>query len=179
MRLGLLRHFPVQQPFPSGWRTSDDLQRWRVAYEASPVVLGNADLGSHAWSRCLSSDLKRAAATARTVFRGDVELTPLLREADFAPFQTGNLRLPVWLWHWVLRVTWATGHRSQRKCRDQFQKRVVEVADLLVSKGEETLVVSHAGMMIYLSAELRRRGFRGPSLRMPKHATLYVYEREA
>lgn len=177
MRLGLLRHFPVQQPFPNGWRTSDELQRWRVAYEASPVVLGSVDLRGHHWARCLSSDLKRAAATARTVFHGDIELSPLLREADFAPFDTGNLRLPVWLWHWVLRFTWATGHRSQRACRDQFQKRVSEVVELLLSRGEETLVVSHAGMMIYLSAELRRRGFRGPNLRMPKHATLYLYER--
>jgi hypothetical protein len=42
---------------------------------------------------------------------------------------------------------------------------------------QDTLVVSHAGMMAYLSAELRRRGFAGPKLRWAKHATAYIYEK--
>ena len=41
----------------------------------------------------------------------------------------------------------------------------------------DTLVVSHAGMMAYLSADLRRRGYSGPKLRIAKHATLYTYEK--
>ncbi|HEX5218863.1 MAG TPA: hypothetical protein VFZ59_04800 [Verrucomicrobiae bacterium] len=41
----------------------------------------------------------------------------------------------------------------------------------------DTLVVSHAGVMMYLSDELRRRGFAGPKLRTPKHAIAYIYER--
>ena len=42
---------------------------------------------------------------------------------------------------------------------------------------QDTLVVSHAGIMAYLSSELRRRGFAGPKLRIAKHATAYVYEK--
>ena len=35
MRIGLIRHFPVTEPWPSGWVTSDDLQRWRKRYDAA------------------------------------------------------------------------------------------------------------------------------------------------
>jgi broad specificity phosphatase PhoE len=51
------------------------------------------------------------------------------------------------------------------------------MADRLEDKAGDILVVSHGGMMRYLSAELRRRGFTGPKLQIPKHATLYIYER--
>lgn len=175
--LGLLRHFPVELSLPSGWKTSADLRRWLTEYDASAVVPGTADLGDIPWARCLSSDSARAWATAQAVFTGPMERTPLLREPDFVPFSTGGLRLPVWLWLWVVRLAWLTGHGSQRACRDDFRCRVMAVADRLVSEAGPTLVVSHAGMMAYLSAELRRRGFAGPRLRMAKHATLYVYER--
>jgi broad specificity phosphatase PhoE len=174
MRIGLIRHFPVEQRLPSGWKTAAELHRWRQQYEASPAILGQADLGSFQWTQCISSDIERAVATAKAVFREPVEQTPLLREADFAQFRTGDLRLPVWIWRWLLRLTWATGHKSQRACRDEFRRRVVAAADLLEAKAGEILVVTHAGMMANLSAEFRRRGFRGPKLRMPKHAGLYI-----
>lgn len=179
MRIGLLRHFLVEQRFPSGWRTTAELATWRKRYDASPAILGKADLGSFLWSECISSDLERAVGTARTVFGGPIEKTALLREPDFAQFQTGDLRLPVWVWRWILRISWMTGHKSQRLCRDEFLRRVRAAADLLEGKTNDILVVSHAGMMAYLSAELCRRGFAGPRLRIPKHATLYVYEKNS
>ena len=176
MRIGLMRHFPVEERFPDGWKTATELFEWRQTYDASPAILGQADLGSIEWRQCLSSDMERAMATAKAVFRGPAEPTPLLREPDFTPFQTGDLRLPVWIWRWILQFSWATGHKSQRGCRDAFLRRVAATADLLEAKVADILVVSHAGMMAYLSAELRRRGFRGPKLRIAKHAKTYIYE---
>ena len=177
MRIGLLRHFPVEHGFPTGWVTAAELQRWREAYDVSPANIGTADVGSSRWDECLSSDLERAFATARAVFSGPIENSALLREPEFAQFRTGRLRLPLAMWRWVLRFAWLTGHRSQRACRDEFRARVRAVADLLETKSGNILVVSHAGMMAYLSAELRRRGFVGPKLRVAQHATLYVYEK--
>lgn len=178
MQIGLMRHFPVEQAFPSGWRTAEELQEWRRNYESSPAIPGSTAVDKAVWPRCLSSDVERAVVTARTVFAGPFEQTALLREPDFATFRTGNLRLPVWLWRQVLRLAWLSGHRSQRRCRDEFQSRVRQVADLLVEgAGENILVVSHAGMMAYLSRELVRRGFAGPKLRVAKHAVLYVYQK--
>jgi broad specificity phosphatase PhoE len=178
MRIGLMRHFPVELRFPSGWRTAADLKDWLRHYDASPVLPGRAELGNRTWNRCICSDLERAAVTARTVFPGPIEPTHLLREPGFEPFQTGGLRLPVPIWIWIVRLSWWTGHSSQRACRDDFRRRVLAMADRLESETGNTLVVSHAGMMANLSAELRRRGFAGPRLRMARHAVLYVYEHD-
>ncbi len=176
MRIGLLRHFPVELPLPQGWRTAGDLSDWRTRYDLSPTIPRLVDLGALPWDRCLSSDLERALVTAKAAFPGPVESMPLLREVEFATFRTGRLRLPILLWRGVLGLSWATGHRSQRATRDAFRSRVNEAADLLEGTAGNTLVVCHAGIMIYLSAELRRRGFLGPKLRRPLHATLYCYE---
>jgi broad specificity phosphatase PhoE len=178
MRIGLIRHFPVVEALPSGWRTAAELEAWRQRYDASPVVIGKADLGSLEWSCCVSSDLHRAVQTAKAVHRGEIEQTPLLREPDFAEFRTGGLRLPVWIWHSILALSWMTGHASQRACRDTFRRRVVAAADFLEAKPGHTLVVSHAGVMRYLSSEFRRRGFLGPQLQVADHARLYLYERK-
>lgn len=177
MRLGLLRHFPVAEKFPTGWKTAADLQTWRERYDLAEVLTGEFDLGGVAWQICLASDAPRAFATAKAIFPGEVMPTALLREAEFATFSTGNLLLPVWAWRWMLRASWLTGHRSQRTHRDAFRSRVVSIADRLSAVEQDTLVVSHAGMMAYLSAELRRRGFLGPKLRVARHATAYIYEK--
>jgi len=177
MRIGLIRHFPVEVDLPRGWTTAAELIAWRERYDRAETRPGAADLGGGGWQACLSSDLPRTQATARAVFSGDIEITPLLREPQFAPFQTGNLRLPILAWRLVLWMSWKTAHRSQRACRDEFRARLLATADRLCACDRDTLVVSHAGMMAYLSAELRRRGFAGPKLRIARHANVYTYEK--
>jgi broad specificity phosphatase PhoE len=177
MRIGLIRHFPVEQPLPSGWMTAEELQQWRTSYDSAKIIPKPLDLTSGNWSACLSSDLDRAIVTAKAAYAGEVEITPLLREPELALFRTGRLRLPVWVWRWVLRFSWMMGHRSQRRCRDEFRSRVSAVADALERREGDTLVVSHAGMMAYLSAVLTQRGYSGPKLRVARHAHLYVYEK--
>lgn len=177
MRIGLIRHFRVEQPLPSGWMTAGGLHLWRTRYDSARVLPVPLDLGAEVWSACISSDLERAIATAKAAYAGGIEVTPLLREPELAEFRTRRLRLPIWLWRWVLRLSWMTGHRSQRQCRDDFRLRVSAMADALERRDGNTLVVSHAGMMAYLSAELTKRGYAGPKLQVPEHARLYVYEK--
>jgi len=177
MKIGLLRHFPVDQAWPTGWRTAMELREWVERYDVAPVVPGAFDLGGIEWRACLSSDLPRAHQTAGAVFARDVELTPLLREPTFHGFPTGGLRLPVWAWAAVLRASWWIGHRSQRTSRDEFRDRVRQAADRLCGLNDDTLVVSHAGMMSALARELKRRGFRGPRFGRARHAQVYVFER--
>ena len=93
-RIGLLRHFPVDQAFPRGWRTAAELEDWLARYDRAPVLVGAHDLGGVDWRSCLASDLPRARITADTVFGGPVEHTGMLREARFVAFDTGRLRLP-------------------------------------------------------------------------------------
>jgi len=177
MRIGLIRHFRVEQPLPSGWITAGELHSWRTRYDSAHVIPVPLNLGAEVWSACLSSDLDRAIATAKAAYAGEIKVTPLLREPELAEFRTGRLRLPVPIWRWVLRFIWMTGHRSQRQCRDDFRFRVSTLADALEIRDADTLVVSHAGMMAYLSVELTKRGYVGPKLRIPDHAHLYVYEK--
>ena len=179
MRVGLLRHFPVTEPMPAGWMTAAQLHAWRQRYDRAAAQPTAVTLEPGSWARCYSSDLARAYATARAVFAGEVIQTPLLREADVAPFQTGQLLLPISLWRSALRFAWMTRHHSQRTARDDFKRRVQTVADLADSAHVDALFVSHAGMMAYLRRELIRRGFRGPKFRIAEHARLYVFERHS
>jgi broad specificity phosphatase PhoE len=177
MRIGLVRHFPVQEAWPSGWVTSADLQQWRVRYDAAEPIVGPIEARAVAWQRCFSSDLKRAFVTAQAAYAGTITQTPLLREVETLPFATGRLRLPLWGWRWVFRLAWLTGHKSQRPARDDLHRRVGAIADRLEQEPVDTLVVAHAGMMLYLRKELLRRGFQGPDFKLAEHARLYVFER--
>lgn len=177
MRIGLVRHFPVQEAWPSGWVTSADLQQWRTRYDASEPIVGPIDVRPISWQRCFSSDLKRAYVTAQAAYSGTIVQTPLLREVATLPFATGRLRLPLCGWRWVFRLAWLTGHKSQSPARDDLHRRVRAINDLLEAEPVDTLVVSHAGVMHYLRKELIRRGFRGPSFKLAEHALLYVFER--
>jgi broad specificity phosphatase PhoE len=177
MRIGLVRHFPVREPWPRGWVTSAELQQWRVRYDAAEPIVGPIDVHATAWQRCFSSDLKRAYVTAQTAYPGTIIQTPLLREVETLPFATGSLRLPLWGWRWVFRLAWLTGHKSQRPARDDLHRRVRAAVDLLEVEPVDTLVVSHAGVMLFLRKELRWRGFNGPSFRLAAHGRLHVFER--
>jgi broad specificity phosphatase PhoE len=177
MRIGLARHFPVQEPWPCGWRTAAELQAWRQRYDCAAVNPIPVPDETENWARCYSSDLPRAETTARALFRGEIAALPALREAEFATFATGRLRLPVWAWRSIIRFAWFTGHASQKAPRDHFFARVRAVADLIESQRDDVLLVSHAGIMLYLSQELVRRGFRGPRFRIAEHARVYLMQR--
>lgn len=179
MRVGLVRHFPVEEPMPSGWMTARQLHEWRIRYDGAAARPLPVSIEGNGWQRCYSSDLSRAYVTARAMYAGEIMQTPLLREPDVAEFQTGSLTLPWQAWRWVLRLAWLSGHSSQRKARDDFQSRVKSVAELIESSAVDTLIFSHAGMMAYLRRELVRRGFTGPKFTIADHARLYVFEREA
>src|SRR5262249_16087864 len=159
------------------WKTAAELQSWREQYDAAQPVVGAYELGATLWQRCITSDLERARVTAATVFPGPIEYTPLLREAKFATFQTGSLRWPVRVWYLAVGLGWMGGWGSQRACRNDFLRGAGEVTKLLTATDQDTLVVSHAGMMAFLGAELRRFGFKGPKLRIAKHAAVYLYEK--
>jgi broad specificity phosphatase PhoE len=177
MRIGLVRHFPVTEAWPSGWLTSNDLQQWRRRYEVAEPIVGPIDVSGVAWQRCFSSDLRRAHVTAQAAYAGNIITTPLLREAEFLLFATGSFRMPVWGWRTLLRLAWLTGHKSQRPARDEFRQRIHAIADQLVAEPVDTLVVSHAGVMFFLRKELLRRGFKGPRFKLAANAKLYLFER--
>src|SRR6476646_1269426 len=102
MRIGLIRHFPVEEAMPTGWKTSAQLCSWREDYENAEVSRVPADLGGITWCLCISSDVRRAYLTAKAIFSGPITQTALLREPQFEEFRTGKVRLPVWVWRLML-----------------------------------------------------------------------------
>lgn len=179
MRVGLIRHFPVEEPMPGGWLDAEELHRWQARYDEAAVRAIEAAIDSGSWQRCIASDLERAHFTARALYPGEIVTTPLLREPQLGKFGTGGLRLPFRIWKLVLRVAWLTGHRSQRASRDDFMRRVTLAADMIEAGEGDVLVVSHGGMMHFLRRELVRRGFEGDRFRVAAHARLYVLARSA
>lgn len=177
MRVGLIRHFQVLEPMPRGWVTMDELLAWRTRYDSAEVSPVPLSLEGGNWARCYASDLPRAQKTAQAVYSGEISPLSELREVEFAPFQSGRLRLPFRLWTWLVRLAWMTGHESQRRLRDDFFGRMRRVADLIEAQKEDHLMVSHAGMMFYLRKELLSRGFFGPKFGIAENARLYVFER--
>lgn len=177
MRIGLVRHFPVTEPWPKGWLTSVELHHWRERYDAAEVSSSPVADETPNWARCYTSDLKRAAVTAEAMYRGEIIPLAALREVESAPMGPEQLRLPVWTWRLVYRFAWMIGHSSQKHLRDRFLTRLRSVADLIEKQEEDALLVSHAGMMLYLHRELLRRGFRGTRFTIADHARVYVFER--
>lgn len=178
VRIGLIRHFKVQKDMPHGWMTAGYLVDWLREYNTTDVIVSPVDLGERPWAQCFSSDLKRAHVTAQAIYPGPIVAMPQLREADVLPFNTGNLKLPYWMWRLMLRLAWATSHKSQQATRDDFLQRMLEAAEMLASQEKDTLVVCHAGMMYFLRKELLKRGFTGPKFKMAENARLYVFEKK-
>jgi len=177
-RIGLIRHFEVTQPMPSGWLTSVDLSRWLDDYNRAEVTPKPLDLGGIMWAKCLSSDLPRAYTTAQAAFSGPIQQMPELREAEFLPFATGQLRMPLLAWRMMLRLAWLSSHRSQHTAKTAFLTRLNFLSTEVLAKAEEdTLIVSHAGMMAFLRKELIALGFSGPRFRLAENGKLYVFEK--
>jgi broad specificity phosphatase PhoE len=179
VRIGLIRHFEVKHPFPTGWMTWGDLMAWREMYETAEITANTIDLGGIAWSQCISSDLPRAYATARAAFTGEILQLPELREPQVDAFRTGNLKLPFPMWKWMLRLAWMTSHSSQRNAKLSFMAKVKQVTDSVLTQAkEDTLIVSHAGVMMFLRKELVKLGFTGPEFKIAENGKLYVFERK-
>lgn len=180
LRIGLIRHFEVKHPFPKGWLTWQDLVSWREVYEMAEVQPGPVDLGGITWQHCFSSDLPRAYQTAQSAFAGAITQLPELREPQLGAFRTGSMRLPFALWKQLLRLAWMTSHSSQRAAKADFMAKVRHIVTQVISPAQEdTLIVSHAGVMMFLRKELLRLGFSGPGFKIARNGQLYVFEKSA
>jgi broad specificity phosphatase PhoE len=178
VRIGLIRHFEVTKPMPSGWLTLLDLTRWREAYDEAEIIPRELDLGGIEWRECFSSDLPRAYITAQAAFPGAIKQLSELREPQVLQFQSGNLKLPFGAWRWILRLAWMSSHSSQRAIKEEFMARVRALADDIIANAQEdTLIVSHAGIMAFLRKELLRLGFAGPKFGLAQNGKLYVFEK--
>ena len=96
MKVGLVRHFRVRKPFPSGTLgTQAELMRWFDEFDVADVEYGKVEMAGIQWDSCYSSDLPRAVKTAETIYQGEIIQMEALREVRPYPlFASRDFRLP-------------------------------------------------------------------------------------
>ena len=163
---------------PSGWLSAADIQAWQTEYDTSAVIQRPVLLDPAKWERWVSSDVKRARETARAIAAGPWEELQELREPNVSVLRPGTLRLPFAAWRWIFRWMWMTSHRSQQAIKAELLRNVAYVAkEVLAPDHRNTLIVSHAGVMMFLRRELLKLGFVGPRFKLAEHGRLYLFER--
>ncbi|SDZ63522.1 Histidine phosphatase superfamily (branch 1) [Evansella caseinilytica] len=177
MKIGLIRHFKVKRGYPDKWVTSKELMNWAVEYDESDVIEKKIDLGNIQWKHCFSSDLARAQRTAENTFSGNIVFLEELREIRISPIFSMNRKLPLFIHMLLIRAAWFFNHKSQPDGKKQVTERLNQALDKMMGLQEDVLIISHGGIMMFLSRELKKRGFTGPALNRPQNARLYLYEK--
>ncbi|MWC30172.1 histidine phosphatase family protein [Paenibacillus sp. MMS18-CY102] len=180
--IGLVRHYPVQLPLRPRRCDAEQFAGWCDRYNSAAVKLpAFPSVGATEWDACLSSDMRRAVATAQHIYgeKGGIVFTNKLREIELAPFWNTRLRLPLLLWAAVARAAWYASHQSQPESKKQARTRAAALADQLMRYGGEkrVLLVSHGAFLLVLQRELRRRGYRGPRIMHASHGKPYIMKR--
>lgn len=176
MHLGIARHFRIPHD-PFRLMNGDAFMEWAHWYDSAegtsqPVPAGDA------WDKCYCSDLPRAHFTARYLFRGEIETTPLLREVPFSCVLPRRAKLPLLLWQSTSRVAWWLNHGSQSETRRKTLERVADFTRLLKerhTRGQRILIVSHGFYMQYFEKALNREGFRGNVPVRPHGGIIYPF----
>ena len=175
MKIGLVRHFKVKQPFPSKFLVSyNELVKWFDDYESGEIEYQPVDKLDANWTKCYASSSERATKTARHIFGDDIILIDSLRELSVLPLMNKKLRLPVLLWGILIRRKSV----SRNSLTELFKNKITIFVDELVKGNDKAvLIVSHGLVMIYLQKELIARGFIGTPFRDPDNGKVYVYDR--
>ncbi|TLS51589.1 histidine phosphatase family protein [Paenibacillus antri] len=178
MIVGLVRHYPVDLPYPSKRLVSgDEAAAWFAAYDEAPIVPGRTELGGIAWERCVSSDQPRAVRTAELLFPAPerIETRAELREIALPAISGQRLRLPFLWWAVWARLTWKLDSAAREEMASA-ERRVQTVLDEVANRPERSvLIVSHGALMLRMKKELAKRGFQGPRFAYPRNGELYVF----
>ena len=177
MRLGLVRHFQIPHnrfQLVNG----PGFDRWAEWYDTTDVSPRQVPAAGEDWHLCLCSDLHRAHFTAKTIYRGSIEATPLLREVPFTTFMPRALTLPLFMWQATSRLGWYLNRAAQKENRRQTQERIEAFVPRLRREfpDRNVLIVTHGFFMQFLEKELQRAGFRGQVPMRPHGGTIYLFE---
>lgn len=177
MYIGLVRHFKVNCN-AKAFMTSDDFEKWVIEYDNSDIIENKFEMENIKWDKCFSSDLPRAIKTSETIFKGEIIKTQLLREVPLSPVYKTNLKLPHRFWCIVARMAWSFQHKSQAETKKDTEKRINEFLNSSDKESDTNmLIVCHGFFMKILERELKRRGFSGQNISIPKNGKLYLYKK--
>jgi broad specificity phosphatase PhoE len=178
VKVGLVRHFRVKHDYPRKLLvTPDEVADWFLGYDAADIEYGHVDLSGGNWQHCFCSDLPRAIKTAQAIFKGDIVVLEDLREIEPYPFRGNRIKLPFIVWGILVRLVWYFKSHPNVETKRAVRERVRRVIDQVLRANGDALIVSHAALMPFLRAELKRRGFRGPWFGRAANGLLYLFER--
>lgn len=178
MKIGLIRHFEVDQPFLKGMVSQSEVLQWFKAYDTAPVIHSELEMEED-WDICYSSTLPRARETALKIVDKEIVFTDLLREPFPDPVFKRELKLPFLLWGLIIRSAILGNHSSQQEGRNQMIRRLQEFLESIQEhRDRSVLIVSHSFTLRLLSELLLREGFQGSRLRSPKNGVLYTFKKE-
>ncbi|GAB3163155.1 histidine phosphatase family protein [Telluribacter humicola] len=177
MKIGLIRHFPVQHKYLTGWVSQSQVLQWFQGYNEADLQTWPVDTGT-SWDQCYSSQLPRARKTAEAIYQGEIITTPLLNEPSPDPLFKHDIRLPFLAWGMLIRLALLYNHPTQSHRKEVQEKRIrTWLSELLSQPNTDILIVSHAFTMEVLSRLLVREGFTGKVLNRPPNGVLYTYTR--
>lgn len=177
MKIGLVRHFKVNHPFPNKlWLSKSGVINWFEAYDKTEdIQYKDVDLHGIQWKRCYSSTMSRAVNTAKHIYRGEVVRIEALQELSILHRLSEKLILPFIIWGLVVRIK----SFSSNKDTNAFENNIIAFVDKLIAGNErDVLIVSHWFVMRVIRRVLIKRGFAGKNFKSNEYGTLYVYERE-
>jgi broad specificity phosphatase PhoE len=174
MKIGLIRHFRVIHPYPEKIVVdTKELLQWFKDYDEAEIEKSTVDLLGIDWKHCYSSDLSRSIQTAEHIYSGEVSKRVELREIPMTPFKR-RLKLPFLVWGMLVRLSWHTNIEMKKEIT-RIELTINKFIDEVISKQDNTLIVSHGALMILIAKELRKRGFIGPKLNHPRNGKLYIF----
>jgi hypothetical protein len=175
MRIGLVRHFKVNHPFPERrCLTKSDVLKWFTDYDSTlNLEYKKVDLSDIHWKHCYSSPMLRAVNTANHIFDGQITEIAELKELDILHRLSDKWKLPFLVWGLIVRVK----SFSSNKDTDKFKNEIIAFVDKLIATNEsDVLIVSHWFVMRVIKKELIKRGFTGRNFKSNEYGTLYVFE---
>jgi broad specificity phosphatase PhoE len=177
MRIGVARHFQIPHSRMT-WMDGPGFDAWAEWYDTTEVRATEVPAAGNEWQHCYCSDLPRALFTARTIYNGNIEATPLLREVPYTSFLPRRLTFPLAFWLAASRVGWWMGHRAQRETRAQTKRRILEFVRKLKEEhpDRDVLIVTHGFFMQWLEKELVRAGFKGTVPVRPHGGIIHFFE---
>lgn len=178
MKIGLVRHFEVIKPIINRHMTSTEFKAWQDGYDTADVKIKSSNIKSDDWHICYCSTLPRAIKTAKTIYKGKIIKSDLIREIEIAPAFNSNIKLPFMFWTIIGRLAWYFSHKSQSEKHLETKKRVHKfISDILSKYNDNVLIVSHGALMYYMRKELLHNGFTGPSFIKAENGALYTFEK--
>jgi len=175
MKIGLVRHFKVNHPFPDKiFLSKSEVIKWFAEYDKTEnLQYKNVDLNNIDWIRCYSSTMIRAVSTANHIYHGEIVKITELKELDVIHRLTDRIKLPFMLWGLIIRMK----SFSSNNDTDKFRNEIIAFVDKITSNDKiDTLIVSHWFVMRVIRQELIKRGFVGDNIKSNEYGTLYVFE---